>query len=123
MVDPGNFDRVISFDPLIAQTAGRVLEVWRALPLPVDDILFMDVHEREQPPRLLFLGRSTEHRELMLEPVKRRYPLMAVSNGKEEVVERLLEKEADLKVKDSMGRTALLLAVEKRERFSGKAAA
>jgi hypothetical protein len=80
-VDPGNFDRIISFDPLVAETAGRVLEVWQSLPLPVDDGLFMDVPEREQPPRLLFLGRPTEHREQLLELVKRRYPLVHIGHG------------------------------------------
>src|SRR5689334_2666324 len=31
-VDPANFDRVVSFDPLIAETASGVLDVWRSLP-------------------------------------------------------------------------------------------
>lgn len=80
-VDAGNFDRIISFDPLIAETAASVLPVWRSLPIPVADSLFMDVRERAHPPRLLFIGRSTEHREQLLAPVKRAYPLVHIGHG------------------------------------------
>jgi hypothetical protein len=80
-VDPGNFDRIVSFDPLIAETAGGVLPVWRSLPIPVDDSLFMGVSEREQPARLLFVGRSTEHRETLLAPIKRKYAIAHVGHG------------------------------------------
>jgi hypothetical protein len=76
-VDPGNFDRIVSFDPLIAETAERVLPVWRSLPIPVGNSLFMDVHERSDPPRLLFVGRSTPHREQLLAGVKPSYPALA----------------------------------------------
>ncbi len=58
-VDPANFDRIVCFDPLIAETASAVLPVWRSLPIPVADSLFMDVHPRSLPPRLLFIGRPT----------------------------------------------------------------
>jgi hypothetical protein len=80
-VDAGNFDRIVSFDPLIAETAAGVLPVWRSLPIPVADSLFMDVRERAHPPRLLFVGRSTEHRERLLAPVKREYPLVHIGHG------------------------------------------
>lgn len=80
-VDPGNFDRIVCFDPLIAQTAASVLGVWRSLPIPVADSLFADVRERARPPRLLFVGRSTEHREELLEDVKERYPLVHIGHG------------------------------------------
>lgn len=80
-VDAGNFDRVISFDPLIAQSAERVLPVWRSLPIPVADSLFMDVRPMAAPPRLLFVGRSTEHREALLAPVKRAHPIVHVGHG------------------------------------------
>ncbi len=80
-VDAGNFDRIVSFDPLIAETAASVLPVWRSLPIPVADSLFMDVRERAQPPRLLFVGRSTEHRERMLAPVKRAHPIVHIGHG------------------------------------------
>jgi hypothetical protein len=86
-VDPHNFDRIVCFDPLIAQTAASVLPVWRSLPIPVSDSLFADVlalsdtgvHGR--PPRLLFVGRSTKHREALLEPVKRRHQIVHIGHG------------------------------------------
>lgn len=80
-VDAENFDRIVSFDPLIAETAENVLPVWRSLPIPVADSLFMDVHERARPPRLLFVGRSTKHREEMLTPVKRTHPIVHIGHG------------------------------------------
>ncbi len=80
-VDAHNFDRIVSFDPLIAETAASVLPVWRSLPIPVADSLFMDVHERSRPPQLLFLGRSTEHREALLAPVKRAQPIVHIGHG------------------------------------------
>jgi hypothetical protein len=80
-VDPGNFDRVVSFDPLIADTARSVLPVWRSLPIPVADSLFMDVRPRGGPPRLLFVGRSTEHREEFLAPVERAHPIVHIGHG------------------------------------------
>jgi hypothetical protein len=80
-VDAGNFDRVVSFDPLIAETAASVLPVWRSLPIPVADSLYMDVRERTHPPRLLFVGRSTEHRERLLGPVKHSHPIVHIGHG------------------------------------------
>jgi hypothetical protein len=80
-VDAGNFDRIVSFDPLIADTAGSLLPVWRSLPIPVSDSLFMDVRGRGAPPRLLFLGRSTEHREELLAPIKRRHSIVHIGHG------------------------------------------
>jgi hypothetical protein len=80
-VDAGNFDRIVSFDPLIAETAANVLPVWRSLPLPVADSMFMEVSERARPPRLLFIGRSTEHREELLAPVKRAHPIVHIGHG------------------------------------------
>jgi hypothetical protein len=80
-VDPHNFDRIVCFDPLIAQTAASVLPVWCSLPIPVSDSLFADVRERGRPPRLLFVGRSTEHREALLAPVKQRYPIVHIGHG------------------------------------------
>ena len=79
--DPGNFDRIVSFDPLIADTAADLLPVWCSLPIPVADSLFMDPPPRGDPPRLLFVGRSTEHRERLLAPVKRAYPIVHIGHG------------------------------------------
>jgi hypothetical protein len=80
-VDPGNFDRVVAFDPLIVKTAEEVLPVWRSLPLPVNDRYYADVRPLTGPPRLLFVGRSTAHREFMLTPVKHEYDLMHLAFG------------------------------------------
>jgi hypothetical protein len=80
-VDPENFDRIVSFDPLIAHTAASVLPVWRSLAIPVADSLFTDIHERTHPPRLLFVGRSTEHREEMLSPIKQNHPIVHIGHG------------------------------------------
>jgi hypothetical protein len=80
-VDPRNFDRIVSFDPMIAETASSVLPVWRSLPIPVADSLFMDVHQRADPPSLLFVGRSTEHREQLLAPIKRAHPIVHIGHG------------------------------------------
>jgi hypothetical protein len=80
-VDVGNFDRIVSFDPLIAETAESVLPVWRSLPIPIADSLFLDVRERARPPRLLFVGRPTEHREQLLAPVKRAHPIVHIGHG------------------------------------------
>jgi hypothetical protein len=80
-VDPSNFDRVVSFDPLIAEVASTVLPVWRSLPIPVADSVYMDVRARATPPRVLFLGRSTEHRERLLAEVKRTHPIVHIGHG------------------------------------------
>jgi hypothetical protein len=80
-LDPSNFDRIVSFDPLIAETAGTVVGVWRSLPIPVADSVYMDVQPRTQPARVLFVGRSTPHREQLLEPIKRSYPLVHIGHG------------------------------------------
>ena len=80
-VDPGNFDRIVSFDPLIAETAASVLPVWRSLPIPVADSLFMEVRERSHPPRLLFVGRSTKHREALLAPIKEAHQIVHIGHG------------------------------------------
>ena len=80
-VDPSSFDRVISFDPSIADTAGRVLPVWRSLPLPVADRYFAPVPEGPARPSALFVGRSTEHRERLLELAKHHHELLHLAFG------------------------------------------
>jgi hypothetical protein len=80
-IDSGNFDRIISFDPLIADTAGTLLPVWRSLPIPIADSFYMDVRHRSQPPQLLFIGRSTRHREELLATIKRSHPIVHIGHG------------------------------------------
>jgi hypothetical protein len=79
--DAANFDRVISFDPLIAGAAGEVLPIWRSTPLPVADRFFAPVAPMGHPPRVLFVGRSTPHREFLLAPAKLEHDLLHVAFG------------------------------------------
>ncbi len=80
-VDSRNFDLVVSFDPLIAATATSVIPVWRSMPLPVADSVFSPPPARKSTPRMLFVGRSTKHREQLLAPLKARYPLVHIGHG------------------------------------------
>ena len=90
-VDAGNFDRIVSFDPLIAETADRVLPVWRSLPLPVADRYFRDVEPLTGSPRVVFIGRSTEHREKMLTPAKHQFDILHLAFGVDaDMLERTL---------------------------------
>jgi hypothetical protein len=79
--DVGNFDRVVAFDPMIAATAGEVLPIWRSLALPVADRFFAPVAPMRHPPRVLFVGRSTPHREFLLAPAKLEHELLHVAFG------------------------------------------
>lgn len=80
--DPANFDRLVAFDPLVAELAADALDVWRSVPLPVADRLFAPaVPEPHAPARALFVGRSTPHRERMLTPAKHRFDLLHVAFG------------------------------------------
>lgn len=79
--DPANFDRIVSFDPLVAPTADEVLRVWRSFPIPVTDRLFAPVREARGRPRLLFTGRSTEHRERFLSPLKHDFDVVHLAHG------------------------------------------
>ncbi len=73
-LDAASFDRVVSFDPLIVRTAQAIVPVWRSVPLPVSDRLFRDVEPVRGRPRVLFVGRSTPHRERMLAAAKADHP-------------------------------------------------
>jgi hypothetical protein len=81
-LDPGNIDRLVSFDPLIAPVAERVFPIWRSLAIPVADCLFGTPGPlRVDPLRMVFVGRSTPHRETFLAPVKASYDLLHVAFG------------------------------------------
>jgi len=69
-LDPGNVDRIVAFDPLIVPAADEVMPVWRSLPLPVADRLYHPVRPPRGKPSVLFVGRSTEHRERFLQRPK-----------------------------------------------------
>jgi hypothetical protein len=80
-IDVGGFDRVVSFDPVIAGTAREIVPIWRSLPLPVADHFFAPVAPMGHPPRVLFVGRSTPHREWLLAPAKLEHDVLHVAFG------------------------------------------
>jgi hypothetical protein len=80
-MDPGNFDRIVSFDPLIVATADEFMPVWRSLPLPVADRLYAQVRRIEGRPRMLFVGRSTAHREAFLTKTKHEFDVLHIAFG------------------------------------------
>jgi hypothetical protein len=81
--DPGNFDRVCSYDPYIEQAAGEVLEVWRSFPIPVTDSEFSTgpLRAPKGAPVLLFTGRSTPHRNDFLDWLKKDFDVVHVAHG------------------------------------------
>jgi hypothetical protein len=54
---------------------------WHGRPLPIDDRLFADVRPWRHPPRALFLGRSTEHREALLIASKHEHDVVHYAYG------------------------------------------
>jgi len=80
-LDRANVDRIVSFDPMIAPTADEFMEVWRSLPIPVADRLYRPVRRIAGTPRMLFVGRSTVHRERFLIDVKHRFDCLHVAFG------------------------------------------
>jgi hypothetical protein len=80
-VDATNFDRIVAFDPNIAPAASGSLDVWRSIPLPVGDRYFRAVKPLRCKPRLLFVGRSTPHRERVLMDVKHHHDLLHLAFG------------------------------------------
>lgn len=80
-LDGSQFERLISFDPLIAPTADAVAPVWRSLPLPVSDRVFAPVRSQPSAPRILFVGRSTPHREAFLGPLKHDFDVLHLAHG------------------------------------------
>jgi hypothetical protein len=83
-LDVSNFDRLISFDPLIAEALQKRVpdaRIWRSFPLPVADYLFSPARRSRRQPRALFIGRSTDHREIFLEQAKHRYDILHVAHG------------------------------------------
>ena len=89
---PANFDRLMSFDPLIAETIDSVASdarIWRSAPLPVADYVYAPVRHAATPPRALFIGRSTKYREKFLGEAKHAHDVMHIAHGVsgEELVE------------------------------------
>jgi hypothetical protein len=80
-LDPTNFDRILSFDPLMTDAAETRAPIWRSLPLPVADEYFAPVPAGPHGAQALFVGRSTEHREMFLVPVKHDFDVMHIAHG------------------------------------------
>jgi hypothetical protein len=81
LIDRSNFDRIVSFDPLFVEAADPLAPVWRSVPLPVDDRFFAPVRASAVPPRVVFVGRSTEHRERYLVDVKHNFDVLHIAHG------------------------------------------
>ena len=81
--DASQFDRVITFDPMGATTAESAgIPVWRSVPLPVADHLYAtSLRPPAHPPRVAFVGYSTEHREQWLTPAKHEFDVLHVVTG------------------------------------------
>jgi hypothetical protein len=81
--DVGQFDRIITFDPLSARAAHEAgIPVWRSMPLPVADEFFVEqVQPQRDPARVLFLGYATDHREEWLTDVKHSFDVLHVAHG------------------------------------------
>lgn len=75
------FDRLVSFDPRLTGESFGDHTVWRAIPVPVSDALFAEVHPMRHAPRAMSIGRSTPHREGMLVQAKHRCDLLQVVHG------------------------------------------
>lgn len=80
-IDRANFDRIVAFDPLIAESADAFMPVWRSLPLPVADRCYAPVRPAGGRPGVMFVGRSTEHRERFLVPCKHEWDILHVAFG------------------------------------------
>ena len=79
--DPSNFDRIVSFDPLVAPAADPIVRVWRSFPIPVSDRFFADVRPAAGPPKVVFTGRATAHRDAFLDPVKHDFDVVHLAHG------------------------------------------
>jgi hypothetical protein len=95
-LDPANFDRIVCFDPLIVPTVTEVVPVWRSLPIPVSDRFYAPPRPASGPPRLLFTGRSTPHRESFLGHLKRDFDCVHLAHGVTD--DRLIEFMAEVDV-------------------------
>lgn len=73
--DRSNVDRVLLCDPLGWEAAAQHLPLWRCAPLPVADSLYRPPTPSRHPPRMMFLGHSTMHRELALVDQKHHFDL------------------------------------------------
>ena len=80
--DASQYDRLITFDPLSAEAARSAgLDICSSVRLPVDDRFFAPVRPSAAPPRVAFVGYSTEHRERWLVDAKHHFDILHVAHG------------------------------------------
>ena len=80
--DAGQFDLLAAYDPHVAPAATALMPVWRTFPLPVADELLAPVRPPTGgEPRLVFVGRSTPHRDAFLDPLKHEFDVVHVAHG------------------------------------------
>lgn len=79
--DAGQYDRIITFDPLSAHVAATVVPVWRCVPLPVDDRFFVPPRPPHHPARVATIAWSSPYRERYLIDVKHHFDLLHVAGG------------------------------------------
>lgn len=80
-IDRRNFDLVVCFDPLIADTASRIVPVWRCQPLPVADFLFGEAQSIEGNEPALLIGRPTPAREAWLAELRPDRAIVHIGHG------------------------------------------
>lgn len=80
-LDPANFDRMLVYNSGIAKSVSALMPVWRCVPLPVADRYYREPQPTFRRPRVIFVGRSTEHRESLLLDSKHRYDVVHIAHG------------------------------------------
>lgn len=79
--DSRQFDRLISYDPLLVPALEQIAPIWRSVPLPVDDRFFRGPVPIGDIPKVGFIGRSTPYREEFLSPLKHEFDLIHYAHG------------------------------------------
>jgi hypothetical protein len=79
--DRDDFDRVICVDPLGFATASTLLPTWRSLPLPVADSLYRAPTPARHPPKMVYIGHPSTHREDTLLDIKHKFDLPHYAHG------------------------------------------
>jgi hypothetical protein len=74
--DRDNVDRVICVDALGWEAASELLPTWRCMPLPVADWAYRAPQPSQHPPRMVFIGHSSIHRETALVGLKHEFDLV-----------------------------------------------
>jgi hypothetical protein len=73
--DRANVDRVVLTQPLDWDAAAPLLPLWRTMPLPVADGLYRRPTVARHPPRMVFIGHASAHREDALVGLKHKFDL------------------------------------------------